>query len=227
MRRRRGSPEFFVLLTLALSVTCAAKAHGQCLFEFLDDFTKPASRQRNPWEERIETERHDFTQSAVTVGRRVLQIEAGYTYFYKDEADEVEASHTAPEILARIGLSEDIEFRLRWTYIWQFFEEPPNPNGAEDLKFALKLQMTRQPCGGILPTSALELRGSAPTGGGIFSTEIAEFSLDYIYQWQLTERMTFAGSSGFGTDGFGDFGLLPDDPTEDRFRSRRPGGARG
>ena len=51
--------------------------------EFCDDFSKPARCQRNPYEERIETERHDFTQSAITVGRKVAQIESGYSYFYK------------------------------------------------------------------------------------------------------------------------------------------------
>lgn len=50
------------------------EAQGQ-LIEFCDDWGKPAAEQRDPYEERIETERHDFTQSAITVGRHVLQVE--------------------------------------------------------------------------------------------------------------------------------------------------------
>ena len=79
--------------------------------------------------------------------------------------------------------------------------------------------MTRQPSSGFVPTSALELRGSAPTGGNAFTTGRVEFTLDYVYQWELSEDVTFAGSTGFSTNGFGDFGLVPDEPAEDRYLS--------
>ncbi len=189
------------------------------LFEFCDDFTKDVRCQRDPYEERIETERHDFTQSAVTVGRGVLQVEGGYSYFYKDTGEEIENAHTTPEMLIRVGLSEDIELRLRTNYAWQFIDEEPNKSGAEDLRYSLKLQLSREcECGDSLrPTSALEIRGSAPTGGDVWSTEQAEFSLDYIYQWQIAEGVTFAGSTGWGTDGLGDFGLVADPPTSEHF----------
>jgi hypothetical protein len=196
--------------------TWATDVRGQ-LFEFCDDFGKCCCQQRNPWEERIETERHDFTQSAVTVGRHVAQIELGYTYFYNDTGEVIEQSHTEPEMLLRLGVTEDIEFRLRWNHVWQFIDEEPDRIGYEDLRYSLKLQMTRQPCRGLMPTSALELRGTAPTGGDEFSTDDVEFGLDYIYQWQLTRRTTFAASTGFGTNGFGDFGLIGEAPGEDDF----------
>jgi hypothetical protein len=78
--------------------------------------------------------------------------------------------------------------------------------------------MTRQR-EGFIPTSALELRGSAPTGGDVFTTGRVEFSLDYIYEWELAKGVKLAGSTGFGTDGFSDFGLLPDEPAADRFNA--------
>lgn len=209
------------LLTAAATVVLigasgigTAPARG---FEFWDDFTKSAEQQRDPFEERIETERHDFTQSAVTVGRGIAQLESGYSYFYKREGAETESAHTTPEMLLRVGLSEDIEFRVRWNYAWVFVEDEPDRTGSEDLRYSLKFQLTREACHNFVPTSALEVRGSAPTGGESFTTGRVEFSLDYIYQWQLTERATIAGSTGFGTDGFGDFGLVPDAPTAERF----------
>lgn len=201
---------------LGAFVLCPVESSGQWL-EFVDDFTKPWYAQRDPFEERIETERHDFTQSAVTVGRGVVQVEAGYSYFYKNTEEETESAHTTPELLLRVGLSEDIEFRLRWNHTWVFVDDEDDRIGSEDLRYTLKFQMTRQPCGGLLPTSALEVRGTAPTGGQAFSTRQAEFSLDYIYQWELDEGLTIAGSTGFGTNGFGDFGLLPDEPTSESF----------
>ena len=205
----------FFPLVAVLKAAIAPTSHGQ-LLEFVDDFTKPRREQRDPFDERIETERHDFTQSAVTVGQGMMQIEGGYSYFYKDAAGEIEQAHAAPESLLRLGLSEDIEFRLRWNHVWIFIDEQDDRIGSEDLRYSLKLQMTRQPACGILPTSALEVRGSAPTGN-TFSTGRAEFSLDYIYQWQLREGVTLAGSTGFGTNGFADFGLVPDEPTNEAF----------
>lgn len=89
-------------------------------FKFMDDLTRigqPCPR-RDPYKERIETDRHDFTQSTETVGRGVFQVESGYSYFYKDQDEEIESSHTTPELLLRYGLSDDIEVRLRWNYAW-------------------------------------------------------------------------------------------------------------
>lgn len=201
----------------ALAMLPTDQACGQFPFEFCDDFCKSCEKQRDPYEERIETERHDFTQSAVTVGCGVLQVEGGYSYFYKDTHEEIEATHTTPEMLLRYGLTEDIEFRLRFNNAWSFIDEHENRIGTEDLRYSIKLQMTRQfPCG-YLPTSALEIRGSAPTAGEAFSTDKAEFSLDYIYQWELYEGLTAAGSTGFGTNGFGDFGFIGEAPGEDNF----------
>ena len=116
-----------------------------------------------------------------------------------------------------MGLSEDIEFRVRWNYAWQFIDGEDDQIGSEDLRYSLKLQMTRQECCGCLPTSALELHGSAPTGGDSFSTDQAEFGLDCVYEWELSECVTLAGSTGFGTNGLGDFGLIPEEPAEDDF----------
>ena len=201
---------------LLASVAVSGSAYGQ-LFEFTDDFGKPYYEQRNAFEERIETERHDFTQSAVTVGRGILQVEGGYTYFYKETDEETESSHTTPEVLLRIGLSEDIEFRLRWNHAWSFIQDEEDESGWEDMRYALKLQLTRPECKGLLPTTAVEIRGTAPTGGEDFSTENAEVGVDFIYQWELREGMTLAGSTGYGTNGFGDFGLIPEEPAGNSF----------
>ncbi len=213
-------PRSVFILTFLLVicvVSTSNQAFGQFQFEFIDDFCKSAAEQRDPYEERIETERHDFTQSAFTVGRRVLQLEAGYSLFYKDNHGEIETTHTTPELLLRAGLTEDIEFRLRWNHVWSFIDVAPDRIGSEDLRYSLKLQLTRECECGYLPTSALEIRGSAPTAGDMFSSGKAEFSLDYIYQWELCEGMTVAGSTGFGTNGFGDFGFVGATPGQDNF----------
>ena len=212
-----------LLILVAISLACQLAGSRNCAaqlrLEFLDDFAKSVEEYRDPYEERIETERHDFTQSATTVGHGVFQIESGYSYFSKQNEHEKENAHTYPEMLVRLGLSEDIEFRLRWHYVWIYAEDEPSRIGSEDLRDSLKFQLTREEEPSLMPTTALEVRGSAPTGGNQFTTNHAEISLDYIYLWQLGERVTVTGSTGYGSNGFGDFGLLPDQPTAENFNA--------
>ena len=125
------------LLSAALVLVLALSALADFSLEFCDDIGKSPFQQRDPYEERIETERHDFTQSAVTVGRHVFQIESGYSFFYRDNVDETEYSHTAPEMLVRISLREDIEFRARWNHVWQTIEDEPN-----DIVLGVLLRLT-------------------------------------------------------------------------------------
>jgi hypothetical protein len=170
---------------------------------------------RNPYEERIETDRHDFTQSAKTVGQGVFQIETGYTYFYLDEDDEIERAHATPELMLRYGLSEDIEFRFRWDYAWEFPDAEEHRHGAEDIRMAFKLGVSEFE--GLRPESALEIRWTVPTGGAAWSTGQIEFGLDYIYDWQLTEHFTLYGSTGWNTTGLADFAYVGEHPDEDHF----------
>lgn len=185
--------------------------------KFLDDlwYLGHTHSDRDPFEERIETDRHDFTQSTTTVGRGVAQVEAGYTYFYSDREQEIEQAHTTPEMLVRLGLSDDIEFRLRWTYAWLSVDEGHQADAAEDLRWGFKLRATDQD--GWIPGSALEIRCTVPTGGREFSTEQVEAGLDYIYGWEIVEGCGLYGSTGFGTQAWGDFGLVPEEPASDRF----------
>ena len=212
----RSSWTALLLTVVGLGVNFLGQAHAEGLrLEFLDDFGKPAQDHRNPREERIETERHDFTQSTRTVGRHVAQVEAGYSYFYKDDEAEIEQTHATPEMLWRLGITEDIEVRLRWNYGWRDVDGVEEKNGAQDLGWSIKLGMTEQE--DCMPESALEIRNTAPTGGNSWTTDRVEFGLDYIYLWKLTERFNLYGSTGFGTNGLGDFSLLPDEPSSDRF----------
>lgn len=195
----------------------AQEAAGGPRIKFLDDLRCPftSSSGRDPYEERIETERHDFTQSTKTVGCGVVQVEGGYSYFYKDHEEEIEHSHTTPEMLVRVGLSDDIEFRLRWDYAWRSVDVAEDEDAAEDLRWSFKLGVTDQDV--CVPESALEVRFTAPTGGSAWTSERVDFGLDYIYGWEIVEGWGVYGSTGFSTNGLGEFGLLPEEPARDHF----------
>ncbi len=216
----RRQPDPMALGAVLILLSCQAAFGGgpeEPRLKFLDDFFYLGSPpcQQDPFEERIETERHDFTQSTRTVGRGVIQLESGYTYLYKDFEEEIEHSHTTPELLARFGLSEDVEFRLRWNYAWRFRDPGENVDGAEDLRWSFKLRVFDQDL--LLPEMATEIRFTAPTGGSAWTTEQVEHGLDVIYGWELTEGMELYGSTQYATNGLADFGLLPEEPASDRF----------
>ena len=166
--------------------------------------------------ERIETDRHDFTQSTKTVGRGVSQLEFGYTYFYADRDGEVEQAHTTPEALFRFGITEKTEIRLRSNYVWQFGEDQ-QAEGSEDIRLALKSELSEAE--GSIPESAIEFRFSVPTGGDAWSTDRIEFGLDFIYGWPFSETMELYGSTGYFTTGLGEFGLVAEEPDADRFNT--------
>lgn len=163
---------------------------------------------------RIETERHDFTQSTETVGRGVVQIESGYSFFLKSDEGETEQSHTAPESMLRLGLAEDVEFRLRYNAAW-LFGETENRQGSEDLRFSFKGRLNDQL--GWLPEGAVELRFSTPSGGRDWSTSKVESGIDYIYGWQLREGIELYGSTGVMQNALGDFAFRPTDPASEEF----------
>ena len=164
-------------------------------------------------EERIETDRHDFTQAPTVVSRGRAQLEFGYSYFEKSSVGESETSHTTPETLLRIGVMDNLEFRIRYNEAWRF-GEAEHLSGSEDLRVALKTRLSDQ--FGIVPESALEIRSSVPTGDNDWSTGEVEFGLDYIYGWRINESLEFYGSTGFATNALGDFAVTRDD-TDDNF----------
>ena len=169
--------------------------------------------ESEPERERIETERHDFTQSTTVVGRGTTQVEFGYTFFQGSGETEVEDSHATPELLIRYGLTEKVEFRLRYNEVWQFGEE--DLSGSEDIHWAFKVRTSDQQ--DWRPESALEIRATAPTGGVDWSTDEVEFGLDYIYGWKISPRVEIYGSSGFSTNGLGEFAFRPSAPADEEF----------
>jgi hypothetical protein len=204
-----------LLATLALNAFASQAISQESRIRFLDDLVFRDTPDRDPWEERIETERHDFTQSSKTVGRLVAQVESGYTYYYRDDGHEIENSHAAPETLLRIGLSDDIEFRVRWNYVWKFREGEDDLYGGQDLRWGFKLQVTEQE--NLIPESALDLRFTAPVGASVWTTGQVEYGLDYIYSWRLNELWILSGSTGYWKNGLGDFSLLPPESQNDNF----------
>jgi hypothetical protein len=163
-------------------------------------------------EEPIVTDRPDFTEASSTVGRGVVQIEAGYTFFHNDDAGVRTDTHSFPETLLRVGmLAEWFEFRADWNYAVEETEiagVTTELSGAEDLTLGCKIGLTPQEC--ILPETAIIFQFSVPTGSDAFTADEVLPGFNYLYGWDLNEDWTLGGSTGLNA--------VTDDVTNDTYQ---------
>lgn len=148
----------------------------------------------------LETDRPDFTESALTVGYGVVQLETGYTFTYDKDSNSSNRNHSFPESLLRIGmLAEWFELRLDWNYVENrenvFGEGIDAVAGGEDLGIGCKIALTAQEY--FLPETGLILQMSVPTGAEELSADQVLPGVDYIYEWQVTKKFTMGGQSQF------------------------------
>lgn len=158
--------------------------------------------QNSVYDEPLVTDRPDFTEASSTVGRRVAQIETGYTFVYDDnEADgSITHAHNVPEILLRYGLTDHIELRLFWNYVWERTSDAgtaTNVDGAEDFAIGTKIDLLTE--NGYRPEAAVIVEFAVPTGANAFSTDNLEVGVNFLYSWSLPRDWLLAGSTGFST----------------------------
>lgn len=131
------------------------------------------------------TDRPDFTEASVTVGKGVAQIEFGYTYI--DSGDSV--VHSLGEPLLRYGILADwLELRLAI-----FPQQEGGESGFSDLYFGFKIALTPQQ--GWLPEMAIIPQANTPTGGSAYTSGGWEPGFNWIYAWQINDFLTTAGST--------------------------------
>jgi hypothetical protein len=195
-----------ITLCMALSFLAVGKAsaQGQCvpgLFERSTLFAWPCCdipTCRDAWSETLATDRPDFTEASTTVGRGVSQLELGYTYYDDNDGANGSRSQTYPETLLRVGLLADwFELRLGWTMIDETNVPAGGPItttvGSSDLYVGAKLALTEQ-CG-IFPEMALIPQMTTPVGSAPFNEGQVLAGVNWIYAWELSDRLSTAGSS--------------------------------
>jgi hypothetical protein len=149
-------------------------------------------------EEPLITDRPDFTESSVTVGRGLTQLEFGYTYFYDTAGGTSVRSETYPELLIRRGIWKDwLELRIAWSYAEERTRTEGMTvsgfSGSEDLSLGVKLALTGQE--GLLPEMAIVPQFSIPSGSaGLRDNEVLP-GLAWFYGWDITDGLSTAGGS--------------------------------
>jgi hypothetical protein len=157
------------------------------------------------------TDRPDFTESSVTVGYGVTQIESGYTFTYDSSGDDRTRSHSYPELLVRAGMfAEWFEFRVEWN----FFEEETeigsvedSVSGAEDLGLGMKLALTPQEQ--FLPETAIIFQMTVPSGSSDITADEVLPGFNYLYGWDINKDWSTGASTAIN-------GAV-DDVTEDSY----------
>ena len=142
--------------------------------------------------EPLVTDRPDFTEAPSTVGRGVVQLESGYTYTYDSEPTGGKKVHSFPEALFRVGmLAEWMEFRIFYNYA----EETTTSiaTGNEDLGLGVKFALTGQE--GILPEMGIIFQMTVPSGSSAFTADETLPGVNWIYGWELTDRISTAGQT--------------------------------
>jgi len=149
-------------------------------------------------DEPLVTDRPDFTEASSTVGRRVLQIEFGYTYSFDDNGTQKTIGHSCPETLFRYGIfAEWLEARVGWNFAHQSVQVAEF-SGAEDLYLGFKIGLTPQE--GILPEMALILQSMVPTGARAFTADRLLPGLNWLYSWEINDCFSTAGSTQFNSN---------------------------
>ena len=146
------------------------------------------------------TDRPDFTESASTVPRGHVQIEAGYT-FTRDADEGVYTSHTYPEVLARIGVADRLELRVGQSLVTTGSPGPAaggraQSTGAEDVYLGAKVHLADQRGG--RPAMVLIGQATLPTGAASLSAGRALPGLNWIYAWDLLPNLASLTASTQG-----------------------------
>jgi hypothetical protein len=172
---------------------------------FFDRIFSALSQEEDP-DGAINTDRPTFTPANTVVPLGRVQFESGFTFNSERTSRTQAAVYDFPEIAMRIGVANRVEFRTFWfgqTYSQTWYRSerrPTQSNGPSDTEIGFKWQLiVGDKDRKWLPTTALITSIFAPTGGGSspYSSENVEPYVNLIYGWNLTEKFTLSGSTGY------------------------------
>jgi Putative MetA-pathway of phenol degradation len=120
----------------------------------------------------LTTDRPSQSDASTLVPPGYLQSEIGYTYTRDDTAGTTTNSHSAPNLLLRYGLLDELEIRFGWN---GYFRNNPNPGavqeGSGDGQVSAKLYLRQE--SGWLPETTLLAGTTLPFGKNAFLPEEA------------------------------------------------------
>ena len=152
--------------------------------------------------ERIDTDRPDQTESAVTVRRNYFQGEFG---FNKENLVEENYELVHPTLLLKYGLTR-FEFRLEAAYKSSYEQLIPNPRwttGLEPVEIGFKATLWEEK--NLLPKTSVIVHLGIPTlSSRSFKTDHLSPSFRFTFQHSLTDNIGLGYNLGAEWDGYSD-----------------------
>jgi hypothetical protein len=142
-------------------------------------------------DEPLQSDRPGFTVSPNTVGRGVVQLEAGYMYTLDHNGNLTHTEHDFPQAEWRIGMfAEWFEWEITYNYsIDQDSVRRPGgimrhgTSGSDDLLLGIKLCLTPQE--GILPNMGIIPQMAVPSGSPSLTAGEVLPGLVWAYEWEI------------------------------------------
>lgn len=142
------------------------------------------------------TDRPDFTESAEAVDRGEVQVEAGITLSRFDGAND----WTLGEVLVRMGIVPGAELRLGLNSFAVSDGFGSTQSGLEDFSLGVKVEL-HQPAEGsdpAVPTVALLLSTSIPTGAEGFGEDALQPQAIFSTSWEVSDRASLGTNLNLG-----------------------------
>jgi hypothetical protein len=149
------------------------------------------------------TDRPDFTESAVSVDPRRVQLEAGYTY--EDAGDD--EIDSIGELLLRIGLTRTLELRIApVSYVRQLSRAGTGASGIEDPTVGIKWEIARggEPPSILAPEAALIVSTTLPVGGSEVSADEPLPAAVLALAWETHGSLGVASNLGVSAESDGE-----------------------
>jgi hypothetical protein len=151
-------------------------------------------------DEPLVSDRPDFTEASVTVGRGVAQVEMGYTFTLDHSGRERSDEHSFPEMLWRIGMfAEWFEFRISYNYgandvaLSGSPVQPGVHTRVNTLYLGAKIALTPQEA--ILPEMAIMPQMNLEFGDSEDIPDEALPGVNWLYGWDINDFLSTGGST--------------------------------
>lgn len=199
----RRAPSMAIVATLLIvALHCRTPAPGQearNLFrEALEGSEAAESGEEGAGrEEHLETDRDSFTPATTVVGHGVTLLETSYSFIDNRTAPD---THSVPELLTRIGLSDWFELRLGWNYETggggaisgsEIGGEEETAERETETKVIYGFKVALLDQDNWVPRSALIVHATTPTSGPETATQ---FVNGYVAGWTLPNGWDLDGA---------------------------------
>lgn len=143
----------------------------------------------------LTTDRPSQSDASTLVPRGYIQSEIGYTFTDDDTAGVATKSHSAPNLILRFGLLDELELRFGWN---GYFHNNPNPGsmqtGSGDGQVSAKWYLWKE--SEHLPETTLLVGTTLPFGKDGISSERSDPFFRFLITQSLPGKFSFSSNLG-------------------------------